>query len=134
MTPEEILDAVRVGLLLGGWLLLVGFGIVMYVSMRGLPKEVMGARMFLNLDKVARGFLFLSIGFSVIFAGAIPGALGHPEARLYAQVVGSAGWLTGIFLAAYYLFRSFHVPRSVRRKFGAHAQPQPNGPRAGGQG
>ena len=118
VSADEIARAGVGALVLGGWVLLSGFGIVLYMSMRGLPKEVVGARLFLNLDKVGHGFLFLSVAFAVILLAALPMGLGVVGA-VYVELAGSVGWIVSILLSMVYLFRSMYVPRSIRKKFGA---------------
>src|SRR5437867_8431296 len=76
-------------LLLLGWILLSAFGVVLYLSLKGLPKEVVGARLFLNLDKVGRGFLLLSMGFGLILLAAAPSSIGASWCQ-YAGLAGSA--------------------------------------------
>jgi len=117
-TEAEIFRWVAGGFLLGGWVLLSGFGIVLYLGLRGLPKEVLGARLFLNVDRVGRGFLFLSLGFAVILLSAIPASAGVPGAA-YIGLAGSAAWLVTILLSMFHLTKALYVPRSIRKKFGA---------------
>ena len=105
-------------LLLLGWILLSAFGVVLYLSLKGLPKEVVGARLFLNLDKVGRGFLLLSMGFGLILLAAVPSSIGASWGQ-YAGLAGSAAWFSTTLLSMLYLFKSLYVPRSVRKKFGA---------------
>jgi len=117
-TEVEIIRGVSAAFLLGGWTLLSSFGIVLYFSLRGLPREVLGARLFLNLDKVGRGFLLLSLAFAVILLAAVPANVGVPGAP-YIGLAGSCAWFVATLLSMYYLFKSLYVPRTIRKKFGA---------------
>jgi hypothetical protein len=107
---------------------------VLFLSMRGLPKEVVGARLFLNVEKVGRGFLSLSMGFAVVLVPSAFVALGSPLSG-WGSLMGSVGWLSAILVASFYLFKSLYVPRSVWRKFGPPSRSlRPAGSHPGGGG
>ena len=91
MSVEEWIRAIGGYLLLAGWISIIGFGILLYWDLRKIPKEVLGARIFLNLDKFLRGFLLLSCGFLARLLTAYPARL--PEIGAYVDLAGSALWL-----------------------------------------
>ncbi len=119
MATEEMLRAIGGYLLLVGWIAIIAFGILLYVDLRKVPKEVLGARIFLNLDKFIRGFLILSFGFLAVLLTAIPARIVIYGA--YIVLAGAAAWLGMTGFSLYQIFTALHVPGAVRRKFGTPA-------------
>jgi hypothetical protein len=116
VSVEEWIRAIAGYLLLAGWVSIIAFGILLYVDVRRVPKEVLGARIFLNLDSFLRGFLLLSFGFLAILLAAFPARLDTIGPYIY--LAGSVAWLAMNGLALFMIFKALHVPGAVRKKFG----------------
>ena len=119
VTLEDWVRAASGFLLLAGWVAIIAFGILLYWDVRRIPKEVLGARIFLNLDKFLRGFLLLSFGFLGVLLSAFPARL--DVIGPYVLLAGSAVWLALTGLALFMIFTALHVPGAVRKKFGMAA-------------
>ncbi len=119
MSVEEWIRAIAGYLLLAGWVSIIAFGILLYVDLRKVPKEVLGARIFLNLDKFLRGFLILSFGFLAVLLSALPARVVAYGA--YIVLAGTVAWLGMTGFSLYLIFSALHVPGAVRRKFGIPA-------------
>ena len=119
MSLEEWIRAIAGFLLLAGWVAIIAFGILLYWDLRKIPKEVLGARIFLNLDKFLRGFLLLSFGFLGVLLSAFPARL--DVVGPYILLAGSALWLGLTGTSLFMIFTALHVPGAIRRKFGIAA-------------
>jgi len=119
MSVEEWIRAIAGYLLLSGWIAMIAFGILLYWDLRRIPKEVLGARIFLNLDKFLRGFLLLSFGFLAVLLSAFPARL--ETVGPYISLAGSALWVAMTGLALFMIFTALHVPGAIRKKFGIPA-------------
>src|SRR5437773_8473394 len=108
MSIEEWVRIIGGALLLVGWVAIIAFGILLYWDVRRVPKEVLGARIFLNLDKFLRGFLLLSFGFLGVLLSAFPARL--DVIGPYILLVGSALWVGLTGLALFMIFTALHVP------------------------
>ena len=119
MSVEEWIRAIAGFLLLAGWVAIIAFGILLWWDLRKIPKEVLGARIFLNLNKFLNGFLLLSFGFLGVLLSAFPARL--DVIGPYILLVGSALWVALTGLALFMIFTALHVPGAVRKKFGMAA-------------
>jgi len=119
MSLEEWIRATAGFLLLAGWVAIIAFGILLWWDLRKIPKEVLGARIFLNLDKFLRGFLLLSFGFLGVLLSAFPARL--DVVGPYILLAGSALWLGLTGFALFMIFTALHVPGAIRKKFGIAA-------------
>ena len=116
---EEWIRAIAGFLLLAGWVAIIAFGILLWWDLRKIPKEVLGARIFLNLNKFLNGFLLLSFGFLGVLLSAFPARL--DVIGPYVLLAGSAVWLALTGLALFMIFTALHVPGAIRKKFGIAA-------------
>lgn len=119
MSIDEIVRAISGYLLLAGWIAIIAFGILVYMDLRKVPKEVLGARIFLNLNKFIRGFLLLSFGFLGVLLSALPARIATYGA--YILLAGSISWFALTGFALFLLFTALHVPRGIRKRFGTPA-------------
>jgi len=116
---EEWIRAIAGFLLLAGWIAIIAFGILLWWDLRKIPKEVLGARIFLNLNKFLNGFLLLSFGFLGVLLSAFPARL--DVVGPYILLVGSALWLGFTGTSLFMIFTALHVPGAIRKKFGIAA-------------
>lgn len=119
MSIEEWARIVAGALLLVGWVAIIAFGILLYWDLRKVPKEVLGARIFLNLNKFLHGFLLLSFGFLAVLVSAFPARL--DVVGPYISLAGAALWLGLTGFALFQIFTALHVPNAIRKKFGTPA-------------
>ncbi|HTD80781.1 MAG TPA: hypothetical protein VK723_01395 [Thermoplasmata archaeon] len=119
MSIEEWVRIIGGALLLVGWVAIIAFGILLYWDVRKVPKEVLGARIFLNLNKFLRGFLLLSFGFLAVLLSAVPARL--EVVGPYISLAGATLWLGLTGFALFQIFTALHVPSAIRKKFGTPA-------------
>lgn len=121
MTLEDVVRAVSGFLFFGGWIVVAAFGLYIYLDIRGLSKDTVAARLFLHFRLFLRAFLLLGAGFAAFLAAIVPSVLRLPGS-IYAALAGIVVWFLCIVLSFYWLFKSLHVPREIRRKYGKPAQ------------